>query len=107
MNVSIWGQASDLISSGERILWTVFHPVLSGHLAIPRRWPLNTGSTVYKSPDPNPSANAIKNPNINLQPSVDKCLYNVANITRAVIGRCSWPIRVQTSGWRHGKLVSF
>ena len=22
------------------------HPVLSGHLAIPRRWPLNTGSTV-------------------------------------------------------------
>ena len=23
------------------------HPVLSGHLAIPRRWPLNTGSTVY------------------------------------------------------------
>ena len=41
-------------------------PVLSGHLAIPRRWPLNTGSTVYKSPDPNPSANANKNPNLNL-----------------------------------------
>ena len=45
-------------------------PVLSGHLAIPRRWPLNTGSTVYKSPDPNPNtnanANANKNPNINL-----------------------------------------
>ena len=24
----------------------VGHPVLSGHLAIPRGWPLNTGSTV-------------------------------------------------------------
>ena len=24
----------------------VSHPVLSGHLAIPRGWPLNTGSTV-------------------------------------------------------------
>ena len=23
------------------------HPVLSGHLAIPRGWPLNTGSTLY------------------------------------------------------------
>ena len=23
------------------------HPILSGHLAIPRGWPLNTGSTVY------------------------------------------------------------
>ena len=23
------------------------HPVLSGHLAIPQGWPLNTGSTVY------------------------------------------------------------
>ena len=24
------------------------HPVLSGHLAIPRGWPLNTGATVWR-----------------------------------------------------------
>ena len=58
MNVSIWGQTSDLISTGDHIiLWSVFlatyipilgsHPVLSGHLAIPQGWPLNTGSTVF------------------------------------------------------------
>ena len=27
----------------------VGHPVWSGHLAIPRGWPLNTGSTVWCS----------------------------------------------------------
>ena len=54
MNVSIWRQESVLISTGaDLILWTIFlatclggHPVLSGHLAIPRGCPLNTGSTV-------------------------------------------------------------
>ena len=54
MEVSIWGQRSDLISTRDRILWLVFlanctlsgHPVLSIHLAILRGWPLNTGSTV-------------------------------------------------------------
>ena len=50
MNVSIWGQTSDLISTGDQLyfLQPVLggHPVLSGHLAIPWRWPLNTLSTV-------------------------------------------------------------
>ena len=27
------------------------HPVLSGHLAIPRGWPLNTGSTLAQMTD--------------------------------------------------------
>ena len=29
------------------------------------------------------------------------------NVTRAVIGRYPWSIRVQIHGWRHGKLVFF
>ena len=32
-------------------------------------------------------------------------LYNVVNTMRAMIGRCLWTIKVQTHGWRHGKLV--
>ena len=57
LNVSIWGQTSDLISTGDLILWTVFlATVSSGHLAIPRGWLYNTGSTVdlYMSIKPAP-----------------------------------------------------
>ena len=36
---------------------------------------------------------------------VNLTLYNDVNATGAVIGRCSWSIRVQIHGWRHGKLV--
>ena len=34
-------------------------------------------------------------------------LYNDANATRAVIGRCPWSIRVQIREYRHGKLLFF
>jgi len=53
MNVSLWGQTSDLISTGDQILWTVFlatcirqskHPVLSSHLAIPWNKSSSSGS---------------------------------------------------------------
>ena len=56
INVSIWGQTPDQISTGDQILWTVLtsvlggHPVLSGHLAIPWGWPLNTSSTLHAVP---------------------------------------------------------
>ena len=59
INVSIWGQMPDQISTGDQILWTVLlaicirwrgHPVLSGHSAIPQGWPLNTGSTLHVVP---------------------------------------------------------
>ena len=33
--------------------------------------------------------------------------YNDVNVTRVVIGRCPWSIRVQIHGWRHAKLVFF
>ena len=33
--------------------------------------------------------------------------YNDVNVTRVVIGRCLWSIRVQIHGWRHAKLVFF
>ena len=34
-------------------------------------------------------------------------LYNYVSVTRAVIGRCPWSIRVQINGCRQGKLVFF
>ena len=34
-------------------------------------------------------------------------LYNALDATRAVIGCCPWSIRVQTHGWRHGKIGFF
>ena len=36
-----------------------------------------------------------------------RLLYNVANFTRAVIGRYPWSVRWQTHGWRHGKRFFF
>ena len=37
----------------------------------------------------------------------DGMMYNVVNITRAVIGCCPWSIIVQTHKWRYGKLLFF
>ena len=55
MNVSIWGQTSDLISTGDQIiLWSVFlatyirqSPCIKWSLSYSPGWPLNTGSTVF------------------------------------------------------------
>ena len=53
MNVSIWGQTSDLISTGDQILWTIFlaicirlSPCIKRSLSHFWGWLLNTGSTV-------------------------------------------------------------
>ena len=53
MSVSIWGQTSDLISTLfisflSALYYYFLQPVLGGHLAIPRGWPLNTGATVLR-----------------------------------------------------------
>ena len=53
MNVSIGGQTSDLISTGDQILWTIFlatcirlSPCIKRSLSHFSGWLLNTGSTV-------------------------------------------------------------
>ena len=46
-------------------------------------------------------------PNNLSEAKIKHYLYNDANATRAVIGRCPWSIRVQIHGWRHRKLVFF
>lgn len=57
INVSIWGQTPDQISTLEIKFFELYflqsvlggHPV-SGHLAIPWGWPLNTGWTLHVVP---------------------------------------------------------